>query len=335
MAAQVNMALTTRNGYGFDPDTVALIKEQVARGATDTELSLFLYTASRTGLDPLARQIYCIKRWDSSLNKEVMSTQVSIDGLRLVADRTGRYAPGRAPTFEYDAHGKLVAATSYVLKYVRGTWHEVAATAYYDEYAAKKRDGTPTAMWATKPRIMLAKCAEALALRRAFPAELSGLYTSDEMGDNEPSAARTAAPIVERGTGEIVDTTARVMELEPPALPVAPEPAANGNDAPLPGNWAGMLVWINEDLPEGVHYENEWHLRQAVAGDINNEHLGEPGWVVIDGKKMPYPSKPESVRKVKERAVKHALAKLDKPAAALVPDYEGEPGDLEEVPLPF
>jgi hypothetical protein len=69
------------------------------------------------------------------------------------------------------------------MKYVRGTWHEVSATAYWDEYAQTTREGHPTQMWATKPRIMLAKCAESLALRRAFPAELSGLYTDTEMNE--------------------------------------------------------------------------------------------------------------------------------------------------------
>lgn len=212
-----SLALAVADEAGISRVKLDLIKQQIARGATDEELALFLYVAKRAGLDPLARQIYCIKRWDTTLNREVMSTQVSIDGLRLIADRTGRYAPGRAPTFE-DRNGKPYSATSYVMKYVQGTWLEVAATAHYNEYAQTKKDGTPTRMWAEKPRIMLAKCAEALALRRAFPAEMSGLYTGDEMGTTDTPTPASAAPVVvDASTGEIVGEIVDAEVSEMPA----------------------------------------------------------------------------------------------------------------------
>lgn len=175
--------------YGFDREKVDLIKRTIANGASDAELQLFLYTAQRCGLDPLARQIYWIKRGNKA------TIQTSIDGYRLIADRSGNYAPGRAPTFE-ERDGALISATAYVLKYVRGTWHEVAAVAYWDEYA-QSYNGKLSDMWANKPRIMLAKCAESNALRRAFPAELSGLYTQEEMPEAEPTYLDTA-------TGEVV-----------------------------------------------------------------------------------------------------------------------------------
>ena len=194
---------------GYDAEKVELIKDTIARGASDDELMLFLHLAQRSGLDPFSRQIYLIER-RANVNGEWKTTrqpQTGIDGLRLIADRTDRYAPGRQPSYTYDAAGGLVTATAYVKKFVRGEWHEIAATAHYDEYVQRKKDGQPNQMWAEKPHIMLAKCAEALALRRAFPAEMSGLYTADEIrsGADELPAASAANPI----TGEIVDAPAR------------------------------------------------------------------------------------------------------------------------------
>jgi phage recombination protein Bet len=169
----------------FSEDQLDLIKRTIANGATNDELQLFMMQCKRTGLDPFARQIHLVKRkvWnpDTRESEDRATIQVGIDGYRLVADRTGRYAPGRANSFEYDSDGKLVSATAYVQKLVQDKWMECAATAHFAEYAQIKKDGVPTKMWAEKPHIMLGKCAEALALRRAFPAELSGVYTDDEM----------------------------------------------------------------------------------------------------------------------------------------------------------
>jgi phage recombination protein Bet len=186
----------------FTPDKVDLLKRTICRGATDDELELFLHACKRTGLDPFMRQIYAVKRkeWDpdAGCKVEKMVIQTGIDGYRLIADRTDRYMPGREPTFTYNDNGNLLSATAYVKKRDKsGEWHEIAASALFDEYAGKKSGGEPTMMWASKPHIMLAKCAEALVLRKAFPAELSGVYTKDEMdqADNPPAAAR---PVVSR-----------------------------------------------------------------------------------------------------------------------------------------
>lgn len=162
-----------------------LIKKLFCKGSTDDELQLFIHACKRSGLDPFMKQIYAIKRGPT------MTIQTGIDGFRLLADRSGKYSPGRESTYSYDDKGKLISATSYVKKLTQdGTWHDVMATAYLDEYGANQ------GLWQKMPRTMLAKCAEALALRKAFPAELSGLYTSDEM--------HQADQHVNTSTGEII-----------------------------------------------------------------------------------------------------------------------------------
>lgn len=202
---------------GYESSKVALIKDTIARGASDDELMLFLHLAQRSGLDPFSRQIYLIER-QANVNGQWITTrqpQTGIDGLRLIADRTDRYAPGREPSFSYDADGRLETATSYVKKWVRGEWHEVAATAHYREYMQAKKDGNPTKMWAEKPHIMLAKCAEALALRRAFPAEMSGLYTADEIPAGDALTALPPAPRADVVTGEVIDDAPVVKKKAP------------------------------------------------------------------------------------------------------------------------
>lgn len=169
----------------WTPAQVALIKKTVAKGTTDDELKLFLYTCRKTGLDPLIRQIYAVKRGGVS---NQMSIQTGIDGYRLIAERTGKYAPGREPTWQ-ENNGKIISATAYVRKFVNGQWLEIAATAFYDEY---KQERGP--MWVKMPHLMIAKCAEALVLRKAFPAEMAGVYTQEEMQQADNTETGTALP---------------------------------------------------------------------------------------------------------------------------------------------
>lgn len=176
-----NNAVALRNEY-FSDEQKQLVKDMYFKGCTDDEFTLFIYVSQKTKLDPFLKQIYPVKRWDSKLKKEMMTCQTSIDGYRIIAERTGRYAPGREPTFQYDKEGKLLSATAYVKKMTDdGTWHEIGALAYYKEYVQKTKEGVPNSFWNNMPHGQLSKCAESLALRKAFPNDLSAIRTEDEM----------------------------------------------------------------------------------------------------------------------------------------------------------
>lgn len=183
-----NAVATIQNGttdiITFDSDKVGLIKRTIAKDATDDELALFLHQAQRTGLDPLARQIYFQKY--NTRNGPQIAIITGIDGYRLVAVRTGLYAGNDAPEFEgrinYQGNDVPAKASVTVYRIVGNRRCAFTASVYWNEYCpAPPKDY----QWKKMPHVMLAKCAEAAALRKAFPADLSGVYTQEEMGQAE------------------------------------------------------------------------------------------------------------------------------------------------------
>ena len=183
----------------YTQDQVQLIKDTICKDATDDELKYFMYMAKKTGLDPFAKQMYSIARWDSKLGRNVRTIQASIDGFRVIAERSNKYAGQLGPYWLNDKGEWLdywIGATPPLASKVgilRSDFKEpLWAVAKFESYAQKNKDGSLSQFWKKMPELMIAKVAESLALRKAFPQDLSGIYTTDEMAQADNDKQQTA-----------------------------------------------------------------------------------------------------------------------------------------------
>lgn len=207
----------------------------------------FLQHCRRTQLDPIARQIYAIRRWTKGGPQ--WGIQVSIDGARLIAERSGKYA-GQTPV-EWTGDGQTWTqvwlddkppAAARVGVHRADFREPLYAVANFQAYDA----GGP--MWSKMPALMIGKCAEMLALRKAFPQDLSGLYSSEEM--DQAGQPQQAAQ-------------------QPAQQPQQPEQQQPAPAEPQPDEDDVVEAEVVEDEPEVRPVEQQWLDAIAMTPDLD------------------------------------------------------------------
>jgi len=195
--------MTTSTLALWTPEQTQLISTTIAPGCSADELRLFAYACQRTGLDPFSKQIYAIKRGGK------MTIQAGIDGLRSIAERTGQLDGSETFWCGEDGQWQDVwlsskpPAAAKTIIYRKGASHPFVGVARFADYNAGQ------GLWSKMGAAMIAKCSEALALRKAFPADLSGVYSTDEMQQSESDTVQPvtvtaeAAPALPAGDAKV------------------------------------------------------------------------------------------------------------------------------------
>ncbi len=202
----------------FSTAQLKLIRRTVARACTDAEFDEFVVVAIQCGLDPMRRQITPLVLNADDLERRRLICWATIDGLRVIAARQGDYRPMEtAPLIERDEQridpdANPLGITRAEVRAWKGegdVWHPVVGEAWWDEYAPLRDEWAtneagaraPTGKrllepsWRRMGRVMIAKCAEAQALRRGWPDVLSGLYGEEELAALR-LAERTASELL-------------------------------------------------------------------------------------------------------------------------------------------
>lgn len=193
---------------------ITALRQTLAPTLTDAELELFALIAKRKGLDPFSGQIVAVKR--NSNRGPRVSFQTGIDGHRSIAERTREYLGSDLPEFGPACgcgqppayHPEWATVTVHRLhpsgrvidQPARAKWHEFVPSDAF--------------MWGDKPEVMLGKCAEAQALRKAFPWVLGDLYIPEEMARDIGEADATAGPVL--SARETVAAKAAALRGDPP-----------------------------------------------------------------------------------------------------------------------
>jgi phage recombination protein Bet len=240
IATREGSALALQPGQEFWTDKQKAALEQLGvADASNADLAVFFHVAQRSGLDPFARQCYMIGRKEKKRTAQGetwvtrQTIQTGIDGYRLIArraaDRAGERLAEPQPLWCGRDMQWLEAwpfdnppAAAKVVVYRDG--QPFAGVVMFREFCQLDRDGKPMGLWRKMPANQLAKCAEAQALRKAYPQELAGLYVEDEMQQADSASPRPSVPRV------TVDElhSSRVIDAPPPEPAGDERPATRG-----------------------------------------------------------------------------------------------------------
>lgn len=253
---------------------VAALAQLGVQDASPEDLAVFLHQAQRTGLDPFARQIYMIGRWDSRSGRMRQTIQTSIDGFRVVAARraadmgvplsisAARLADPRTGEWrEVLPTGVLPLAAKVTVRLGDGTFEAVALM---EEYQQRGKGGTPMGLWGRMPTTMLAKCAEALALRKACPMDLSGLYTVDEMTQVDAAIPHAPQAPSETGRHRLVRTHLEAAGIDDVSVDdVLTQAGADG----VPMTPDALASWLAHTYPTTTDADGAADAEEVTAGE--------------------------------------------------------------------
>jgi len=199
----------------FNDEQVEILRKTLFKDYNDDEMRFAITVCNRTGLDPFSRQIYFQKRKNRKTNEDSIVITTGIDGFRLIATRSNAYAGSDEPVFvEEDGKPMPLKATVTVYRMVQGMRVGFTASVRWIEFYPG--DGPDGAMWRKMPFGQLGKCAEAQALRKAFPAELSNIYAPEEMAQaaNDATVVQTKAQQITQAMSDAPDLEIEIAEYE-------------------------------------------------------------------------------------------------------------------------
>lgn len=282
MTAAITRHDPSHNGivetFRFTQDQRKLIRDTCCGGASEQDVQALMGIAEMRGLNPLTQECYFVQRWDSAKQRMVWAVQISIDAMRIKAEESGLYAGQDEAEFEYEPDGRTIKLAR--VKVYRRDWDRpCVGVARYSEYVQRKKDGTVTKFWHDMPHNQLAKCAESLALRKAFPARLAKLYTAEEMAqaetapDPQPQRRSDPPPALHEGG----DSSALWSKM-----------SADISQAPTRDVLKTLKADVKKALDKGLITLSQ----RANLGDLLNARYkalkaGEPVETILAGNDMP------------------------------------------------
>lgn len=236
-AASTQLVISDDQDFFNEPQQAALVQMGLG-GAPAGDIQVFFHYAKKTGLDPFSRQLYMINRGGK------YTIQTSIDGFRVIRDRKGTFRGMEQAWCGEDGvwhdvwlHAVPPVAAKVTL-YIDGFVKPISAVARFAEYCQMGKTGRPIGMWGKMPALMIAKVAEALALRMAYPTDFSGLYSAEEMAQADNTPVQQQAPM-------------QAPPAQEPPAPVDPQPQAQAEPQPAAEEVVEAEI-VAEPNPEAV-----------------------------------------------------------------------------------